>query len=149
MDGFVSCLVDIFLQEGLVSASEAKIMKEEFEGRSKEAFDIFLLSEGLISKPNLLKSLSKLYDVPYFDVVGYFFDHEILKSFPKDFLLTNSIIPVQLDANVIIVVASEPDDENLRLKINEFCGYFVEFRVGLKRDIQSAIREYYDSSPGR
>lgn len=147
MEGFVSSLVSILEKNGAVSRSEAKSMIEDFGDRSKEAFDIFILSQDLVSKKDLLIALSELYDVPYFDVVGYFFDNDLLRNFPKDFLLTNAIIPIQLDQNVLTVVASEPDDDSLRPAIGEFSSYAIEFRVGLKRDIIDAIREYYDASP--
>ncbi len=138
----------LYLQDnGVVSNSEAESMRQEFGNRSKEAFDIFLLSQGMVNKPALLNALSVLYDVPSFDVVGYFFDNELLRNFPKDFLITNSIIPIQLDQNVLTVVASEPDDPTLRASIATFANYAIELRVGLKRDIHDAIREYYDASP--
>lgn len=147
MDGFVDAIVSIFQEDNIITASEAKAMREDFGNRAKEAFDIFLLSQGLVTKPELLNALSKLYNVPPFDVVGYFFDNELLRNFPKDFLLTNSIVPIQLDQSVLTVVASEPDDTTLRTSISEFCNYAIEFRVGLKRDIHDAIRQYYDASP--
>lgn len=147
MEGFVDALVSILEENKDISKSEAKSMRENFGNRSQDEFDIFILSEGLVSKAQLLKALSILYGVPSFDVIGYFFDTELLRNFPKDFLITNSIIPVLIDQDVLLVVAAEPDDYNLRSAIGDFANYAIEFRVGLKRDIIDAIREYYDESP--
>ena len=146
MEGVVKFIVEQLERNGDISISEARDLLINLDNRSAEDFDDFLLSEGLVSKAKLLNALSQVYDVPYFDVVGYFFDHDLLQHFPEDFLFANNIIPIQQDGDVLTIVASEPDNPKLRESISEYSNSAIEFRVGLTRDIQDAIREYYDSS---
>lgn len=143
---FVDKLTDILVKMKLVSQSEAQAMKKDFEDRSQIAFDQFLLEEGLIAKEDLLTALSEYYQVPYFDCVGFFFDHDLLRNFPKDFLLDSGVIPVQLEEEILLVVANEPEANGLRDKIARYANYVVEFNVGIMQDIQDAIEQYYDES---
>lgn len=140
---FVEGLADILVEDGVVSRAEADDLIKDFGGRSKVSFDYFLLSEGLIQKDDLLVALSKYYQVPAVDVRGYFFDAGLVQNFPEDFLLHYGLIPLEVDQNMMTVVAHKPDMEGLEGKIQEFCDYNIEFRVGLLRDIVDVVREYY------
>ena len=50
----------------VISSQEAHELQKILKGRSKENFDDFLLTEGLVSKEDLLQALSEYYDVPSF-----------------------------------------------------------------------------------
>lgn len=144
---FAQGLADILLKNGMISADTAQVLKKEFKDRSKEAVDNFLLEEGLVEKEDLLKALSKYFNVPAFDVQGYFFDHYLLKEFPEDFLLRNYLIPLYTEAgeNMLVMVASDPLDEDLLPKIGEIVSYDLEFMVGIAPDITDAIEQYYEN----
>ena len=143
---FVENLCNILVRQGSVSEKEADAMKKDFENRSKDAFDYFLTSEGLVTKENVLKALSEYYGIPSVDVVGYFFDHDLVIDFPKDFLLRHAIIPMEMDQEILTVVASQPDMPGLLEDIGRLTKYDIEFLVGNKQDIIDAIEEYYDES---
>lgn len=66
-------LCAILQKKGAFNASEAQSIKKLFRERSQAAFDDFLLEEGLVRKEDLLVALSEYYQVPSFDVTGYFF----------------------------------------------------------------------------
>ena len=146
---FVSGLLEILKRRGVVKADEAEAMKKVFHDRSKVAFDDFLLEAGLVQRSDLLNALSEYYKVPAFDVLGYWFRRMLLKKFPKDFLVRNRIIPVEVDQNILVVVASKPDDPNLLPLIGEHVSYTIGFMVGLGEDIDEAVREFYDKSPSQ
>jgi len=103
-----------------------------------------LLEKGLVDEAGLLKALAQYYQVPGFDVIGYFFNTYLLRMFPEDFLTRNACIPVEVDENIMAMVVSEPDDLNLLARIGEYVSYDIRFRVGIRRDIVSAVREFYD-----
>lgn len=119
-------------------------MIANFGNQSDVTFDEFVLSEGIISKEDLLLALSELYEVPAIDVQGYFFDIGLVKSFPKEFLLQYGVIPLAVDEDLMTVVAFEPDLPGLDSKLEEYGSYVIEFRVGLLQDILDAIRDSYD-----
>lgn len=144
---FVEKLVSILIRQESVNQKEAESMKKDFYNRSKEAFDFFLIDGGLVSKENVLKALSEYYEVPAVDVVGIFFDHDLVRNFPKDVLLEYTFIPREIDQDILIVVANDPADPKVLDKVEEFTSYTAEFQVGLKQDITDSIREFYDEPP--
>jgi hypothetical protein len=144
---FEEKLCKILVKNKVLKASEAKALVENFQGRSKEAFDNFLLTEGIIKKVDLLKALSELYKVPSFDVVGHFFKRDLLLQFPQNFLIRHGIIPLERDENILILIASRPDDQELLPELSEYVSYDLRFYVGIQRDIVDAVREFYEESP--
>jgi hypothetical protein len=144
---FAQELSQILCKNRVISESEAKALFRSFKNSDKETFDDFLLEEGLIEEEDLLKALGEYYKVPSVDVTGYFFDTALLQNFPKDFLLRNRVIPLEMDEDILIVAASEPDDMDLLSGFGAYTSEDIQFRVGLARDICDAVKEFYDKSP--
>lgn len=143
---FEAGLTKILVSNKVLTEEEAKAMHVAFVDSEKEQLDEFLLDEGLVEEEDLLSALAQYYEVPAFDVVGYFFDTFQLRKFPKDFLLRNAIIPLEVDENIMIMIASEPNNPELLDKIGEHVSYDIRFRVGLRRDICDAVKEFYDKA---
>ncbi len=138
-------LIDILIANQVVDSKEGQGFIQNFANQSEEAsFEYFLINEGLVSKEDLLKALSEYYQVPAVDVRGYFFDTGLVQSIPKDFLTYYGVIPLEVDGNIMTVVAYRPDLPGLDSKLEEYGSYVIEFRVGLWRDIVDVIAEYYD-----
>lgn len=146
---FVEGLTAILQKHNVLKEDEAKAAKKLFYDRSPAAFDDFLLEEGLVTRSALLNALSEYYQVPAFDVVGYFFDQQVLREFPKEFLLQNAIIPLERDENILPVIAAEPNDEDLLSEIGTQVSYDIQFMVGIRPDITDAVKEFYDISPAK
>ena len=141
---FVPDLVEILVENKVIDAHEAQAMVQNFGDQSDASFDEFVLSTGIVSKEDLLIALSQLYQVPAVDVHGYFFDTGLVRSMPKEFLLHYGVSPLEVEENIMTVVAYEPDMPGLDRKLEEFGSYVIEFRVGLLSDILDVIRDYYD-----
>jgi len=141
---FADQISRILEKNKVVKPSESRAMQKAFHDSEKEQFDEFLLEEGLVQENDLLQALSEYYQVPPFDLVGYFFDHDLVTKFPKDFLLRNAIIPLEVDEDILVVVASDPNQEGLESTIRNFVSYDIVFLVGLRRDICDAVKEFYD-----
>ena len=143
---FAKDLTHILLKNKVISDKEAYSLQKLFKESSKENFDDFILEEGLVSKEDLLQALSQLYKVPALDVDGYFFQTFLLHKFPKDVLHRHAFIPMDVDDDIMTVVASEPDDPRLLPLIGEYVSYDLVFRVGIRLDITDAITEFYDKA---
>ncbi len=144
---FINDLCAILEKNGAFTQQESKDSKKLFAQESEDEFDNFLLQEGLVAKQNLLKALSQYYHVPPFDVIGHFFDHDLVIKFPRDFLMRNEIIPLQeINDNMLYVVAANPADENLLPAIGNYMSSDIQFLVGIGEDIQEAVDEFYDAS---
>jgi len=143
---FVQRLTTSLLANQAITQKEADSLVTMFHDRAKGRVDNFLLDEGMVEREELLEALSDVYQVPYFDVHGYFFEHELLATFPKDVLINKGIIPLQVDEDILIVVASNPEDTELLEVIGNSVSYDIQFNVGIRKDIIEAIEEYYDQS---
>jgi general secretion pathway protein E len=143
---FAQALCAILVKHNVISEAEGRSMQRSFKNSSKENFDDFLLSEGLVDEEDVLKALGDYYQVPPVDVTGYFFDTVLLRNFPKDFLLRNRIIPLEMEDDILVIVASEPDNPDLLPALGAYTSEDIRFNVGLSIDITDAIKEYYDKS---
>lgn len=129
-----------------ITAEDAVKLLAAYHESDVDQFDEFLLSEGILDQENLLEALSEYYQVPSFDVNGYFFERHLLHMFPKEMLLRNEIIPMQVDENMMIMVAAKPDNPDLLFEIGETVSYDIRFYVGVAQNIRDAVEEYYDKA---
>ncbi len=143
---FVEAFTKILIQQNSIKQDAAKAFKKVFFDRSQATFEDFLIEKGLVSRTKVLNALSQYYNVPAFDVVGQFFDHNVLLKFPKGFLLRNEIIPFEQDENIMFIISSNPNNPELLAKIGRHVSYDIQFMVGLTRDITDAVKEFYDLS---
>lgn len=146
-ESFVEGITAILVKRKIIDAHEAGALKKSFRDSPKPNFDDFLLDEGLIDKENLLLALGDYYQIPPFDPIGYFFDHQLVRAFPKEFLRSNAIIPIEKDEeDMLIMLANNPADPDLLLRIGRFVSYDIQFRVGILQDIIDSIGEFYDQA---
>jgi type IV pilus assembly protein PilB len=143
---FAKELSNILLRNKVISDKEAYNLQRLFKESTKEAFDDFLLEQGVVAKEDILKALSQLYKVPAVDVIGHFFQTFLLHKFPKDILHRYAFIPMDVEDDILVVVASEPDDPRLLSVIGDYVSYDVRFAVGIRRDITNTITEFYDQA---
>lgn len=139
-------LCAILVKHKVINEAEGRSMQRAFKNADRDNFDQFLLEESLVEEAPLLIALSEYYQVPAVDVTGYFFDTELLRNFPKDFLLRNGIVPLEMEDDVLIVVASNPDNPDLVSGLGAYTSEDIQFRVGLARDISDAVKEFYEKS---
>jgi hypothetical protein len=146
-DPFIKGMCDILVAKKVMNATDAAALKVAFDESEHDAFDEFLLDEGLVDKERILEALAQYYQTPSFDVEGYFFDTVLLRDFPKEFLLINTVIPLETDGDtMLIVVTNDPSKPGLESAIRKYARYDVLFKVGIKRHIEDAIKEYYEKS---
>ena len=143
---FAQGLCDVLVKQKVVTEAEGRALARAFKSSEKENFDDFLLEEGLIDENVLLRALGQYYQLPPVDVTGYFFDTQLLRNFPKDFLLRNRIIPLEMENDFLTVVASNPDNADLLSAIGAYTSEDIQFRIGLGRDITDSVKEFYDKS---
>ena len=139
---FFRVLVDL----KFIPAEDAVKLLEAYHESDSDQLNEFLLSEGIVSQDSLLEALSEYYQVPSFDVEGYFFENHLLRMFPKGMLLKNEIIPLQVDENIMIMIAANPDNPDLLFEIGENVSYDIRFYVGIGLEICDAVKEFYDKA---
>src|SRR5579872_3654486 len=143
---FEAGLLEILIRLHIIAAEDALAIQQSYHESDVDQFDDFLLSEDIVDEENLLQALSEYYQVHAFDVVGYFFERHYVSMFPKEMLLRNVIVPLEVDGNIMVIVASRPDNPDLLSEIGEYVSYDIQFFVGIGRDICDAVREFSDKS---
>ena len=136
----------ILVQRKLVPMTELQALMRAYKSSDDIAFEDFLLDQGLVSKTDLLQAMSEYYKVPALDVIGEFFDNYLLSLFPQNILLRYAFIPYQREADVLTIVAAEPDNPDVLVIIGEHITHDIAFMVGLYRDIIESVNEFYDTS---
>lgn len=145
-EAFEIGLLAILVRLQVITAEDAIAVEKSFHDSDVDQFDDFLLSEDIVDEEHLLVALSEYFQVPSFDAVGYFFERHYVRMFPKEMLVRNSIIPLEVDENIMIVVASRPNDPELLFEIGQYVSYDIQFYVGIGRDIVDAVREFYEKA---
>ena len=143
-NSFVARFAESLVKNDIMKESEAQSFVKEFKGRAKGNVVSFLLEEGLVEREDVLRALASIYSVPSFDVSGHFFNHELLLLFPKDFLVKHSLIPLDIDEDILTVVMSNPEDEKAIEEIGNYVNFNITVNVGIQDHILEAIKEYYD-----
>lgn len=141
----VALLVDQLIAKGSLHDSHRDEVLSSVESLNLADAELFLLNQ--VSKPELLEALAQVYQVPYFDVRGYQFNHDLLTLFPQEFLLKWMVIPIELEQDIMTVVAGDPSKDGLLQAFDDYTDYTVEFRVGIIRHIIDEARAYYELPP--
>lgn len=142
----VDGLLNIFVKRNVLEQDKAQSFVKLFHERGQQSFVEFILEQGFVSRDDLLNALSEYYKVPAFDALGYFFEHELVRKFPKESMLRYNYIPVELDQNMLMVVTGNPDNEDLLDEIGNYVSYVPQLMVGLETDIADAVKEFYEES---
>ena len=144
---FVTDLSEILIRHHVIMPEEAKVYHAQYENSDLDSFEDFLLDQGRVSKEEILEALGAFYKVPWIDTEGILIeDPDLVRNFPKDFLLRNEIIPITLEEDFLTVAAAHPNDESLLPKIGQFVDADVRFQVSLPRDIIDTVEENYDKA---
>ena len=143
-NSFVARFAQALIKNDIMKDEEAQSFVKEFKGRAKGNVVSFLLEEGLVEREDVLRALASIYSIPSFDVSGHFFNHELLLLFPKDFLIKHSLIPLDIDEDILTVVMSNPEDEKAIEELGNYVNYNITVDVGIQDHIIEAIKQYYD-----
>lgn len=141
----VSMVLASLVKNNALTTSNIAPFKEMYASDLDGLVD-FLLSDGIVTRRDILYALSESFQVPWFDVTGFFFDHQLVHLFPKDFLLRNGVIPLMIDEDELVVIAADPADSDLLPAFGEYVSYDIQFNVGIRRHIEDAVKEFYDES---
>lgn len=142
----VEGLSSILASHNKINASDLSGLIHSFKNQDDISFEDFLLEEAIVDRDELLQALSEYYQVPQCDPTGLFFDHYMMRLFPKDALLEHIMIPYEREGDTLWVIASEPDNPHLRVVLHRYITHNFSFMVALPEDIIDAIEEYYDQS---
>lgn len=143
---FIDRFCALLVKNGALKNRDAKDLQDLFERSTAIYFEDFLLEEEIVSKEDMLQTLSEYYQMPAIDVIGVFFDHHLVRMFPKDVMIRDGFIPFDREGDILTVIAARPRHPALPQVIGDFVSYDVTFMVGIYTDITDQVEEFYDQS---
>lgn len=144
--GYAQEIASVLYKQGTLKKIDATALARDFRDSGQAQVHEFLLEEDVVSRGDLLRALAQYYGVPAIDVPGTQFSHDLVRMFPVHVLVKNTVIPLEMDANVIVFVAARPSD-TLRKELRHYTDCHVEFAVGIAKDIVEAIELFHDETP--
>jgi len=136
-------ILNLLCEREVLNREDTVELEREYKKSNLAYFEDYLIDEDIVDKEDLLKVLQEYYNVQAMDVMGEMFDHDLLKKFPKDVLLRNCCIPYRQDGSLLIMVTSNPLNEDLDEILGEFVSYDFHYFVGIPRHIDMMIKDFY------
>jgi hypothetical protein len=143
---FLYYLSDWLFRNNLLSYNDKLALNNDLSLKDSNYIINFLLQENIIDKYETLRFLSNYYQIPSIDVIGIFFDHYLVRLFPKDVMLRYYFIPYERDLDFLTIIAANPNDPYLLETIAEYISHDITFMVSIADDIKDSIEEFYDES---
>jgi len=128
----------ILIEQGSLAAEYLPIILEKLT-LGDQRFGKICLLEGLISEEDLALALAEQFGLEFVDLSHYKIDEELLAMLPADFSHRFRIVPLQMDAETLIVAVSDPTDV---LKIDEL-ELLVDRQIQIRVATESAITDFF------
>ena len=102
-----------------------------------------LVRLGLVSERNVSQTLSKLLDLPLFDIKQLPNEGVELGAVSYRFLKQHFLLPVSNDDDGWLVVAANPRDEFVSRALEMASGKKVRYQIGVPSDIEASLEKFY------
>ncbi len=145
---FQDKLCGILVTQKVMNQAMVDKINNDFKNYSKVSFEEFLITEKIISRKNLLSALEVYYGIPSFDVLSDSFDKNLLMEFPQDVLVRYRFVPLKRENDTLIIVASQPNNQELLPELAEYVSDEIQLYVGIRSDIIDVVMESYQDSLG-
>ena len=133
-------LIDYLDAHDIVNKAEAgRILSNSttFKGTLEST----LVENGLLEEETLLKAMSEVYGLPYFELEPGILDVELAATLPGKFMETLCVYPLKRepDSDTIPLAMADPFDVNTMDTFRYMTGYQVKPVLALRSQIMSAI----------
>ncbi len=111
-------------------------------------FGQVLVKLGLVSELDIAQALSQQLDIPLQAASDYPEEPVQVDAVAQDFLFSNLVVPLQVDAALARFAAAVPQDPFLRKALGMALERQVELVLGLESDISRALQLYLQQDEG-
>jgi len=109
-------------------------------------FGQILVKLGLVSETDVAQALSEMLNIPLCLPPEYPEEPISLTGLSLDFMLSNSVVPVSSEADVIVFSATVPQDDFLNKALGLALNKPIELRLGLESEIVTALQKYTETT---
>jgi len=142
-------LGDILLADGKVSARDVErtLLAQAEMG---DLFGRVLVKLGLVSEADVASALSEQLEVPLLAASDYPEELPLPDDLAREFLVSNTVVPVRIDDGEAIFAASVPQDAYLRKALSMALDRPVRLLLGTETDIARVLEQMLssDEEPG-
>ncbi len=105
-----------------------------------------LVSIGILTEEDILKALSRKFNVPLIDLGSFDVEDSVVKTIPSHIARRYHIMPVMKKRTTLTIAMSDPTSVNTISDIKFLTGYHVEPVIASDSAIARAIDRYYGGS---
>ncbi len=135
-------LGDLLVAEGIIGNEQLYYALEVQKKTGKRLGDV-LQELNYVDAIKISKVLEKHLGISYINLDKQYIEPMILKLVPEEFARKNTVMPVCVQNNKLVVAMDDPLDMLLINDLEITTGFSVEARVGLKSEILETIDKYY------
>ena|SRR5690348_482080 len=132
----------ILLRRGLLTAgqvAEAQTFQRQHGGRLEDA----LIRLGHATAQTVAEAVAEAYGVALIDLTGVIIPPAVLELVPESVARENIVLPLALAGNALLVIVSDPGDQDLRRKLGFILNKQIRPVVAVREQIIEAINRHY------
>ena len=101
-------VADILLDMGRITSEQLAQVRKELSANSADDIETILLKDGLVNSDDILEARAQLYGFEFRAIKPEEADREAFGKLSIDFIKNNSICPVAIEEETLVVATSEP-----------------------------------------
>ena len=116
--------------------------KKKFENNGKSPLGIleYLLEDNSVSEDDIVAAVSRNYALRKIVLTEQTVKKEAIKKLPKDFIMTNEVLPFDLNGRILKIALFDPTKSTLAGKIKSMTGCNVELYVAKPSNLDQALK---------
>lgn len=140
-------LGDILTRLHLVDDDQVRAALE-YQQKSGKLFGESLLALEFIGEDDLGWALSSQLSLPFVAVTPEMVDAELVSQYPREFLMSNLVLPLVASDTVLSVVLADPTDHTVRARLERISNLELSVAVGTPSAIREALRSTFPDANG-
>jgi type IV pilus assembly protein PilB len=132
-------------ESGLADKKKITELAEKSRQKGEKLSVKNLVDSGLVAESDILKVLSKELGIPPIDISRISFDEKVLRCVPEKLVRRHMMMPIACLGKSITLATFDPTDVLAVDDIKTVTGCSIDLLLSTKRDIETAIRSFYDT----
>ena len=127
---------------GKITEAQLTDAKTKFESNGKAPLGIleYLINDEVISEDDIVATVSRNYALRKIALTEQIIKKEAVKKLPKDFIMTNEMLPFELNGRILKIALFDPTKSTLAGKIKSMTGCNVELYVAKPSNLDQALK---------
>ncbi|WP_440930580.1 GspE/PulE family protein [Candidatus Pelagibacter sp.] len=127
---------------GKITEAQFSDAKTKYESNGKVPLGIleYLINDEIVSEDDIVATVSRNYALRKIALTEQTIKKEAVKKLPKDFIMTNEMLPFELNGRILKIALFDPTKSTLAGKIKSMTGCNVELYVAKPSNLDQALK---------